>query len=304
MGRHSVEEGGLYGRDGTNSVIRPRGYLIYTKGTRPTGKQMADLLEVERGIKTPYPNPPVDVLIRWGSRRHISGAGIVINSSRAIGNASNKVIALSTIRDEGIETVTWSKDWAKIAKPGRIIFGRSATGMQGRDIVIYDPGDMYAGQYPKSPPASCSHDFYSVYFADAREYRIHVVDGQVIRAQAKYLDFPEKEGDGFIKNYAHGYRFRAPKRNLRTPRREAAIGAVKALGLDFGAVDILVTGRGQYVLEVNTAPACSPLTARCYAAAIALLVQRKSGNMFRLAPALLEAEVEAEAIEDDDANEW
>jgi D-alanine-D-alanine ligase-like ATP-grasp enzyme len=51
------------------------------------------------------------------------------------------------------------------------------------------------------------------------------------------------------------------------------VNAVVALGLDFGAVDLLIGDDGQtYVLEVNTAPACSPMTAACYIGAFQRLL--------------------------------
>lgn len=44
-----------------------------------------------------------------------------------------------------------------------------------------------------------------------------------------------------------------------------AVLAVNCLGLDFGAVDLLIgDDRETYILEVNTAPSCSPLTATEY----------------------------------------
>jgi len=52
----------------------------------------------------------------------------------------------------------------------------------------------------------------------------------------------------------------------------AAVSAVEALGLTFGAVDLIVGDDGHtYILEVNTAPACSPRTAREYVNAVVVL---------------------------------
>ena len=126
--------------------------------------------------------------------------------------------------------------------------------MRGRDIAVFTASDT---------PAGC--DFYTVYIPNTREYRIHVFQGEIIRVQGKYLDHPDQHTNPYIKNHGQGFRFRTPDRELNTDRREAAINAVEALGLDFGAVDLLVgEDRLCYVLEVNTAPACSPLTARAY----------------------------------------
>jgi D-alanine-D-alanine ligase-like ATP-grasp enzyme len=53
--------------------------------------------------------------------------------------------------------------------------------------------------------------------------------------------------------------------------KQQAIAAVKALGLDFGAVDVIVNKKGTkaYVLEVNTAPGIeSPTVLAAYVAYI------------------------------------
>jgi glutathione synthase/RimK-type ligase-like ATP-grasp enzyme len=51
-------------------------------------------------------------------------------------------------------------------------------------------------------------------------------------------------------------------------RHEAAINACKALGLDFGAVDLIQDIKGNYyVLEINTAPGLEGATVANYAAA-------------------------------------
>jgi glutathione synthase/RimK-type ligase-like ATP-grasp enzyme len=108
-------------------------------------------------------------------------------------------------------------------------------------------------------------EFFTEYVPNRREYRLHVYRGEVIRTQGKYLDFPEQWTRPFVKNYEQGFRFRTPRLELNRSRVEAAVRAVEALGLVHGAVDLLIGEDGlEYVLEVNTAPSCSPLTARRY----------------------------------------
>jgi hypothetical protein len=54
---------------------------------------------------------------------------------------------------------------------------------------------------------------------------------------------------------------------------------------------LLGESKDSLILEVNTAPACSPLTARCYSAELALLVEQESGGEIRLAPGIMDTEV-------------
>lgn len=120
------------------------------------------------------------------------------------------------------------------------------------------------------------HDFFTKFIPNEREYRIHVVRGQVIRVQRKYLDFPDDQTVPEIKNFGQGYRFRTPRLELNRSRTQAAVNAVAALGLDFGGVDMIVDRGGQeYVLEVNTAPKCSPLTVEKYVAAFRSVLEEK-----------------------------
>jgi hypothetical protein len=57
-------------------------YLAYVRASRPTGKTIARELQVSSfGIKDP--KRPLDILIRWGSRKPMPPAGIVINSPEA-----------------------------------------------------------------------------------------------------------------------------------------------------------------------------------------------------------------------------
>lgn len=271
-------------------------YLAYLKSTRPTGRYMARELGLTSwGIKSV--DIPLDVLIRWGNCKPFDRVGVEINPASAIMRASDKPTAIETMQGAGIHTVHCFRTWHEViqSNAGSPVFGRTRRGFGGTDIVIYDPWRYFPpGQYPEKPIHL--HDWYTTWVPSSREVRIHVCDGKVIRIQGKYLDFPDQDDNGLIRNYAHGYRFRTPKQELHRHRKVTAVSAVKALGLDFGAVDMLLTSSRSEadpgtVLEVNTAPACSPLTARCYAGGIAMLVQQRTRGAITLAPQLMESEV-------------
>jgi glutathione synthase/RimK-type ligase-like ATP-grasp enzyme len=198
-------------------------------------------------------------------------ASKILNPAEAIKQASDKIRTMRALRDADIRTVPWFEDWeqAKRACRDTIIFGRTRRGMQGRGIKIYDPLGIHNGRYPEQP--RLEDEWYSLYQEPTREVRLHVVDGEIVRLQGKYLDFPEEQHrQPFVRNFRTGYRFRAPRRDVHTSRKEMAIEAVRALGLTFGAVDMLLFGGGDpaMILEVNSAPACSPLTAESYAEAL------------------------------------
>lgn len=250
-------------------------YLAYTRGTRPTALALAQELGLERwGIRVPNFRP--STLIRWGSRRIMPPAGRVLNASSAIAISSDKWAALNRMRAAGVSTVPFFASWEEAVanSEGTVILGRTRSGMQGRGIVVFDPHRIYGNRFYSQPVRR--HEWYSVYREPTREVRIHVVGDEVVRVQGKYRDFPEQgEAMPFVRNHSTGYRFRAPSQNLHSRRLDEAIRAVRACDLDFGAVDMLLFGGEDpsMVLEVNSAPACSPLTLSAYAEALRRMIR-------------------------------
>lgn len=89
-----------------------------------------------------------------------------------------------------------------------------------------------------------------------REYRVHVFKGKSIRISEKKFN-----EDG---TYTTGKPGDIKLRRVR----EAAKAAVDAVGLDFGAVDILARGEHNeevFVTEVNAAPGCGGSVPKLYA---------------------------------------
>lgn len=263
-------------------------FFLYHRSTSPTGRLIAKALGIPYGHLGPGQTDrrvrrirssliPATSIIRWGSQQELpSGCRPLrtLNSVAALSTSSNKLLTLEKLRDSGVSTCPFSvpsrsaasetgfshsltlplSELERLREHSGVILGRSLHGTKGRDIRVFHEGEI---------PWGC--EFYSAYIPNTREYRVHIFQGEVIRVQGKYLDFPEQHTNPYIKNHGQGFRFRTPEYNLNQDRLDAAVRAVEALGLDFGAVDLLKGEDGQtYVLEVNTAPACSPLTARAY----------------------------------------
>ena len=94
----------------------------------------------------------------------------------------------------------------------------------------------------------------------AHEYRVHVVAGKVIKTSEKL------GGAGWVRAKSNGWTFRSPTTTFeeRAPVRLAARRAVRSLGLDFGAADVLVDRDGGCMLEVNTAPSVADPTSTTF----------------------------------------
>ena len=245
-------------------------FFLYHKTTRPTGRVLAKALMFRKfGIRVP--NEPLDLLIRWGNSAP-SQAAIEINTAEAIRLAADKLAAFRKMSEHGIPVPEFSTMREDIRGT---CFGRTRRGSKGRGIAIYQPGEGL----------NTPHELFTRYIKSTREFRLHVVMGRVVRVQGKYLDFPGNPLATYIKNHENGYRFRQPRQALRQDRMQCAVDAVAALGLDFGAVDMILDEEGKhYVLEVNTGPACSPLTASAYVAAFAPMIADMTEGRYEIDP--------------------
>lgn len=119
-------------------------------------------------------------------------------------------------------------------------------------------------------------DFYVKKVELTREFRIHTFQGLSIRAGEKV----PREGfslDGragarcnpWIRSFDGGWRIKYDEFKSKESMRTLADQAVKALGLDFGAVDIgMKADKSLIVLEVNRAPGLEGGTVAAYQGAI------------------------------------
>ncbi len=212
-------------------------FLLYNRSTRPTGRILAAYLGIAHGATAP--DTREDNLIRWGNTgkiRYIPRS--TINRREAIEKASNKFTALTEFTDAGLQTPAFSRE------PMPLSLLRSDKGFGGTDIeFIYQTLDA---------PGNRAGKFYSEYIPKAREFRVHIFNNRIIKTQEKIIteDF-EYDPVAWNGNYFRHIGFE----NLHTRARTMAINAVATLGLDFGAVDLILGEDGRYyVLEVNTAP--------------------------------------------------
>ena len=209
-----------------------------------------------------------------------------LNPPAVVRRNSNKYNALVTMASAGIKVPqhwpastfsTLSATPGSGPRPwstehhGRLIHvvPRNSNHRGGQDIV-----DCCAG--------TATPDFFTQYIVAAKEYRIHVAlwledgadhDAAVIAAQRKV----PREGESFSRNWprthSRGYVFHSFQPQDREARLyQTAIAAVRALGLDFGAVDVVYSADDSeyYVLEVNSAPGADSLpTIEFYTQALA-----------------------------------
>ena len=161
-----------------------------------------------------------------------------------------------------IPSFTQSKDEAleKIRSGDIIVCRQKLSAHSGEGIVIAARED----EVVNAP-------LYVGYIKKKKEFRVHVVFGQVADVQEKRRRRDYEDAPNFaVRNYHTGWVY--CREDIVEPDnlRGIAVRAVEALGLDFGAVDIIWNEhRNQcYVLEVNTAPGLEGTTVDSYVSAL------------------------------------
>jgi len=257
------------------SVILP--YNMGSEGASNLAAGMRALRIKREGSR--YKHRPDNVIINWGCPErppHIPEDALVLNRFEAVAIASNKLKAFKAFSDSGVSAPysTESHETAiQLVKDGRTLVARTVlNGHGGKGIVLIDS----VAKFVMAP-------LYTVYIPKKSEYRVHVIGGKVVDVTRKVLreDHPDKEGINWkIRNHDNGFIFTRANKNFlnrdgvprleidccpQSVKREAS-RAVAALGLDFGAVDIIWNQKNEsaYVLEVNTAPGISETAVNIY----------------------------------------
>lgn len=187
-------------------------------------------------------------VVNWGNPTSVSTRAIVLNKPENINNAINKLTSLRLLQGAGVRIPDFFTSPPQPTADRMYFVRRSLTGSGGVGIEVVRRGDSF----PAAP-------LYTAYVKKQQEYRLHVFRDAVIFAQMKMRrsNSEQTNDQKLIRNYDNGWVFcPRPLDGLTEDAKHQAVEAVKSLGLDFGAVD-LVIGRdnGQaYVLEINTAP--------------------------------------------------
>jgi hypothetical protein len=229
----------------------------YNKGSK-SAKELAQGLGIKR-IKqknSKFKGTANKTVINWGSSAPTAdfGDAVVINRPHNVGLATNKLRTMQVLEDHNVSTppYTTSKAEAELwLLGGAKVFCRTKLqGHSGEGIVI-------AETHNELVPAP----LYTNWIRIGQEYRVHVFRGEVLDVQrkARKKDVPDDDVNWKIRNLKGGFIFARDDVNPPEDVLKQAIDAVNALGLDFGAVDIITNKFDMdndvkgYVLEVNTA---------------------------------------------------
>lgn len=202
------------------------------------------------------------LVLNWGCSNITRSMDVVtfLNPQQAVARASNKLEAFKALSQAGVSIPAWSDDFTLAADwhiAGDLLVARQKlNGHSGEGIVIINKDDYF-----EIAP------LYTKYIKKKEEYRIHVFQGEAffVQRKARKLDVAAEEVNWKVRNLAGGFIFAHKDVEVDDVARVQAVNAVRALALDFGAVDIIHGTDGVfYVLEVNTAPGLQGATLDAY----------------------------------------
>jgi glutathione synthase/RimK-type ligase-like ATP-grasp enzyme len=195
--------------------------------------------------------------VRWGSLYRITNAGATLNRQKSIKRAVNKLESVKIMREKSVPVPS------EVTNPPCV--GKAEYTTRGEGVFFCtNESEM---QSARDNGALTFYEWIDI----NTEYRVHIFGDEVLFISKKKRSFLG-HSDPHIHSISLGWRFvDNPKIDAADAIEliSAALGAVKALRLDFGAVDIALTHNNRpVVFEVNTAPGLNQENCMKYTTAI------------------------------------
>lgn len=222
-------------------------------------------------------------IVNWGNSQPPNWLDRVrspmLNRIEQVRLASNKLHTFRRLQEVGVtipEFTTEADVAANWVDNGYTVLARTTlTGHSGAGIHLMNQETAVTNGVTRIVPAP----LYVKYIKKQHEYRVHVFNGAIIDVQQKKRarDFAGVVNNQ-IRNHHNGWIYAREDIVYDQQVATLAIAAVAALGLDFGAVDIIWNSnrRQGYVLEVNTAPGLEGTTLQNYVNAITTFVTNQT----------------------------
>jgi glutathione synthase/RimK-type ligase-like ATP-grasp enzyme len=186
-----------------------------------------------------------DVIINWGKPKTIHANVTYLNPIEAVAKASNKLIALETLDREGVSIPKVFKELISPPEDMKLVARTTLYGHSGKGIVVGTQRELY--------DMGINAPLYTQYIEKKAEYRVIVVGDEAvdIKIKKKKRDWTGERSET-VWNHSNGYVFVRNDGVFNCMLPDVGVYAVKALGLKYGAVDIIEDDNDLYVLEVNT----------------------------------------------------
>jgi len=191
----------------------------------------------------------------------------ILNSPEAVRKAADKLSFFSAMGDSPI-VPKWTTDHARAVEwvsDGKTVFGRKVlTGHSGNGIIVMNSDNQ--DQWQPCP-------LYTMYMPKKEEYRVHFFKDKVIFVQRKAMVKDFQNPNFQIRNLQNGFIYANQNIELPVPVQQVVTNFLddhNALGLDFGAIDVIYNQKADkaLILEVNSAPGLQGSTLNAYVEAI------------------------------------
>ena len=218
----------------------------------PTGRILAKLL-TDAGVPLTHDNNAAKGHVCWGA-----GGSYAQPTLNAKCSNHNKLQELQALTTAGVQTIPFMlpNEVPQLMFPKRPI--PFAQPLLARKLKHHGGTDIrYCKDTRRARIAlSKGRAFFTRYIPSTTEFRVWVYRKRHLGTYEKVLAHPELKHRMVGRNHRNGYAFQlVQEANIPRPAVDLAVRSVEALGLDFGAVDVLLGRDGRYyVLEVNTAP--------------------------------------------------
>lgn len=234
---------------------------MYTKpfyiSVSPVGSKFAKA--IQQATRAKVSNKVFRVDHRTGQRKELLRRAVF----RVTPTTLNKIDQFNRFRQHNVSCPNFTTNSNEVAGLGsKTVFARTlVNSTNGRGIVEFEVGE---GTTPRAP-------LYTEYIPKKAEYRVHVFGSEVIDVQQKKKKRGyENERDTRVRNMANGYVYCRDGIVPPAGINELAINAVRSVGYDYGAVDIIYNEKRNrlYVLEVNSRPGLLGTTLDKYSSAL------------------------------------
>ena len=218
---------------------------------------------------------PGSVIVNWGCSTPPRTRVPMLNPPEAVALAANKLKFYKAMDAAGVQVPRWTSDGeeaeAWLVKGHTLVARTKLSSHGGRGIILVPPNLGL-------PDAKV----YTKYVKKEHELRVHVfpeLNKCIVHEKRRKLEVPDEQVNWQVRNHNNGFVY-ANELSFNPPDGtiEACAKAVSALGLTFGAVDVMLTKSGKYfVLEVNTAPGLYGSTKYRYAMYLNQIIMDKYG---------------------------
>lgn len=225
----------------------------------------------------------IGLIVNWGCCRVLGAGPRILNPASAVAGAANKLSCLKRLHDKIIPTLeyTLSRSAAvEWVQKSSVIGHFNLHAHSGQGLELFKKGSEIPEHHGSSP-----FKLWTKYFPKKVECRVHCIqtEGGDYRcmylekkrvSKGRYEEFDLTEApETWIRTWDNGWIFaRDVSSDLQAV--DLAKRAMAAVGLAYGAVDIMSKGDDHVVGEINTAPGLEGQALAFYVANLGALIER------------------------------